>query len=139
MPKDDPLWNIFRIRKQGDKTILTLKHKASHRSRDNHELELEIADAVEMAKILERVGYTRDVNIYKTRQTATWDGYELCLDTLRDYGDFIEIECLTDETADVEKVEAELWSMLQKLGIDEQDRFDKGYDQLVRSGRGVKL
>ncbi len=131
IPKDNPDWNIFRIRKQGDKTILTMKYKASSRSRDNHERETVIEDAKEVADMLERVGYSFGVRICKTRQTAKFKNIEVCLDEVEDLGTFIELEKLENNDIDVDAIQAELWNILLQLGIDNEDRIHKGYDMLM--------
>lgn len=131
-PYNDPSWNIFRIRKQADKIILTMKYKASDRSRDNHERESVIADAEQVADMLERVGYSPGVRINKSRQTAKYKDLELCLDEIDELGSFVEVEKLANEDADVDTVQSELWKLLLDLGVGPEDRIHKGYDTLMR-------
>ena len=131
LSKHDPDWNIFRIRKQGNKTILTMKYKASTRSRDNHERESIIENALEVADMLERVGYSRGVTIRKNRKIAKYNNLEICLDEVDDLGTFIEIEKLADDNANVDTIQSELWNILLELGIDPKDRVHKGYDSLM--------
>jgi adenylate cyclase class 2 len=131
MAYDDPQWNIFRIRKQGDKTILTMKYKASLRSRDNHERETIVEDAGQVADMLERVGYSLGVYLRKSRRTAHYNGLELCLDEIEGLGTFVEVEKLAGENADVDAVQTQLWNLLQELGIKPDDRVHKGYDTLM--------
>ncbi len=131
IPKDSPAWNIFRIRKQNDQTILTMKYKASARSRDNHERETTVGDARQIADMLVRVGYTPGAHVRKTRRTAHYKDFELCLDEVDKLGTFIEIEKLADEHADVDKVQTELWNILRALGVSADDRIHKGYDMLM--------
>lgn len=131
LSKEDPGWNIFRIRKQGDKTILTMKYKASSRSRDNHERETSISNANEVADMLERVGYTRGISIYKQRRVAKYHDLEICLDEVKKLGNFIEAEKLAEDDADVDAIQAELWDVLCKLGVQPKDRVHSGYDTLM--------
>ncbi len=131
LPKDNPDWNIFRIRKQGNKIILTMKYKASSRSRDNHERETVIEDAKEVADMLERVGYSFGVRIRKTRKIANYNDLEICLDEVDELGTYIEVEKLANDEADVDAIQAELWNILSELGIDSKDRIHKGYDTLM--------
>lgn len=132
LPKDHPDWNIFRIRKQNGKTILTMKYKASNRPRDNHEHESVIEDPDAVAAMLQRLRYQHSMQLTKTRQTASYEGLELCLDSVNNLGDFIEVEKLTDENADVDEVRRDLWSLLVKLGNHEEDRVFRGYDTLLQ-------
>jgi adenylate cyclase class 2 len=131
IPYDDPLWNIFRIRKQGGEVILTMKYKASIRSRDNHERETVIEDADQVADMLERVGYSLGVRIRKSRQLAHYEGLELCLDEIDGLGSFVEVEKLTEEDADVDAIQSHLWKLLLDLGIGLGDRTHKGYDTMM--------
>lgn len=131
LPWEDPNWNIFRIRKQADKTILTMKYKASNRSRDNHERETVIEDAEQMADILGRLGYHFGVHLRKHRQIAKYRDLELCLDEVDELGSFVEIEKLADDDADVDAVQDELWGLLLQLGVSPEDRVHKGYDTLM--------
>lgn len=131
LPKDDPSWNIFRIRKQSGITILTMKYKASSRSRDNHEKESAIDNAKEIADMLERMGYYEGVRIKKTRQMAHYKDVEICIDEIDKLGSFIEVEKLASDDADVDDIQNNLWALLVELGVSPNDRVHKGYDTLM--------
>lgn len=131
-PRDDPRWNIFRIRKQSHKTILTMKYHASSRSRDNHERETVVQDADQIVDMLARVGYTPGVRISKTRRIAKFNGLEICLDEVESLGTFIEAEELAADDADVDAIQAKLWGVLLSLGVHPDDRTLLGYDLLMR-------
>jgi adenylate cyclase class 2 len=131
IPKDTSKWNIFRIRKQGNKTILTMKYAASSRSRDNHERETTIGSAEEVIGMLDRVGYTFGVRVRKTRQTAKYNDLELCMDEVEELGSFVEVEKLVGETADVDQIQTELWELLVSLSIGPNDRVHQGYASLM--------
>lgn len=131
IPYDDPRWNIFRIRKQDGKIILTMKYKASTRSRDNHERETTIQDADQVADMLERVGYSLGVHIRKSRRLAHYEEFELCLDEVDELGFFVEVEKLAEEDADVDIIQSQLWQLLLELGVKPEDRIHKGYDTLM--------
>lgn len=128
----DPDWNIFRLRKQNGKTILTMKYAASSRSRDNHEHETVVEDPSEIADMLKRLGYTPGVRVIKTRRKANYEGLEICIDEVEELGNFIEVEKLADDAADVDKIQKELWDILLQLGVKTKDRTHKGYDMLMR-------
>ncbi len=138
LPWDDPEWNIFRIRQQGGKAILTMKHKASHRSRDNFEYETVVDDGRQMAKILERLHYNESVTMHKRRRIAHYQNLELCLDDIDELGVFVEVERLAADDADADAVQGELWSLLLSLGIHPDDRIHKGYDTLMKDHRSSK-
>ncbi|MDQ5953282.1 MAG: adenylate cyclase, class 2, partial [Patescibacteria group bacterium] len=131
IPKEDPNWNIFRIRKQDDKFLLNMKHKASQSSQDNHELESLIDNSAEVAHMLDRLGYSFGVNIRKKRRIAKYNNLEICLDEVYKLGNFIEIEMLCKNEVNVADVQLQLWDVLLKLGIKPKDRVYKGYDTLM--------
>jgi adenylate cyclase class 2 len=118
-PYGSPAWSIFRLRKQGARTLFTMKFNASDRSRDNHEYETEVKDGDEIQKMLARLGYRADVFIHKKRRTAYYKDLELCLDEVDRLGAFVEIEKLAADDVDVDKVQIELWALLKKLGVSE--------------------
>jgi predicted adenylyl cyclase CyaB len=114
LPYSDPDWNIFRLRKQDAQIILTMKHKASVRSRDNYEYETVVENEGETVKILEQLGYTFGVEISKKRRIAKYNGIEICLDEIKYLGDFVEVEKLASDDADVDAIQSELWNLLTK-------------------------
>lgn len=132
LSKDDPNWNIFRIRKQLGVNTLTMKYRASSRSRDNHERETVIEDPKEVADMLERVGYKVSVKIKKVRRIVKYNGIELCLDEVDSLGSFIEAEKLTSDHADVDSIQSDLWNLLSKLGVEDSERVHQGYDTLMQ-------
>jgi len=132
-PYGDPAWNIFRLRRQDDKTLFTLKFHASDRSRDNHEYETEVKDGDQIQKILERLGYKQDVYINKSRRITHYKDLELCLDEVERLGAFVEVEKLAADDADVDQIQDELWSLLKSCGVAEEDRVHDGYDTLIRN------
>lgn len=131
VPMDKPEWNIFRIRKQGDKAILTMKYKASSRSHDTHERETVVEDPGQVADMLGRVGYSFGVRIRKSRQTAKYKDLELCLDEVDGLGSYVEVEKLAEEDADAGAIQHQLWQLLLDLGVDPDDRVHKGYHTLM--------
>ena len=131
--KEDPNWNIFRIRKQDDKILLNMKYKASQSSQDNHELETLIDNPKTVRQMLNRLGYPSCLNIRKNRRTAKYNNLEICLDEVDNLGNFIEVEKMCKDDANAEDVQSELWDFLLILGIKPKDRVYKGYDTLMHN------
>lgn len=138
LPYADPQWSIFRLRKQNDTFILTMKHKASARSRDNHEYETIVDKDEQVIMMLNRLGFMHGVRLRKQRRIAHQGGLELCLDEIDDLGSFVEAEKLVNDDADVDVVQAELWDVLTGLGISSADRVHHGYDTLMRQAMAGK-
>jgi len=134
----DPNWNVFRIRIESGKAILTMKYNASTRTRDNIENETVIADTATVTKMLLRLGYKPAVMVNKTRRIGHYQNLEVCLDKVEDLGTFVEIEELVDKTANVDVVQAKLWILAKKLGLKDSDRVYQGYDTLMLNQKRQK-
>jgi len=131
----------LRIRtetKQGEvKQIFTLKKSVTNQM-DSIEHETEVADADELAKIIEHMDFTPYSDLTKTRQKAQDGVIEICVDTVEGLGDFIEVEKLTEEDVDYEAVIAELWTVLEKYDVRREDEVTDGYDVLMRKSQGLE-
>ena len=103
---------------------------------DSIEHETDIADPEAMRSIVEELGYSLYVDLTKTREKTHIDDMEVCLDSVDELGDFIEIEKLTDDDADYQAVADELWLILEGLGVSRKDEVTEGYDTLINRVRG---
>lgn len=119
---------VLRVREQNGKTIFTVK-KDRKDELDCIEKELEVSDGATMREIFDLLGYTKTVEVKKTRLKAKLDEYEICLDDVEGLGSFIEVEKLSEE--DGQMVQDELFKFLQKVGIKKEDRVLVGYDSLI--------
>ena len=131
----------LRIRtetKNGEvKQIFTLKKSVTSQM-DSIEHETEVVNADELAKIIEHIDFTPYSDLTKTRQKAHDGDIEICVDTVEGLGDFIEVEKLTEEDADLGAVIAELWTVLDKYGLKREDEVTDGYDVLMRKSQGLE-
>jgi len=135
--------NILRIRRQGDKSILTLKRPGKNEL-DCTECETEVSNPESTHKMLKLMGYRPFIEVKKERRKAKYGGLkpphslleneeqiEICLDRVEDLGEYIEVEKLTKDN-NVEKIQQELFSFLETLGISKSDQETHGYDTLMR-------
>jgi adenylate cyclase class 2 len=104
---------------------------------DSIEHETEVVDDIELEKIILHSGFTPYSDLTKTRQTAHLGEIEICIDTIKGLGDFIEVEKLTDENADYDVVAKELWTVLESFGVKRSDHVTDGYDVLMRKHEGL--
>ena len=120
--------NVLRIRKQGDKNILTLKRSdvGNHLSKLEHELE--IGNSEEMKKIIFLLGFKLIADTTKMRRKCKIKDYEICVDQVEGLGSFLEIERMSAE--DPERIQEEMLAFLSSIGIDATDRVYVGYDIL---------
>jgi adenylate cyclase class 2 len=84
---------VLRLRRIGERTILTYKQKVQSQTGAKHhiEYETEIADFDEIAKIFKSLGFRRSLVYEKRRRTWNFRQVEIVLDVLP-FGDFMEIE-----------------------------------------------
>lgn len=131
-------WLRIRTETRGDKIshIFTLKKSVTNQM-DSIEHETEIVDDVELEKIILHSGFAPYSDLTKTRQKAHMGDIEICIDTVGELGDFIEVEKLTGEDVDYASVAEELWAVLEGFGVAREDHVTDGYDVLMRKHDGL--
>jgi adenylate cyclase class 2 len=125
---------FLRIRIQnGEKVILTAKSpkaKSGDASLVKREHEVVVSSADEARNILSMLGLQEAVRVVKKRQTANYDGYEICMDDVENLGSFIELEKMAEEK-DASQIQKQMIEFLLTLGILPEDQVKKGYDILM--------
>ncbi len=106
------------------KTCLTFKGPKLKDSRLKVRPEFEVwTHPLNMASILQELGYKKVFTYYKERETYNLYNSEICLDTLLNTGKtYVEIE----------GPEEEVWSIRSELGLDTHEIIKKGYPSLCR-------
>ena len=112
------------------KNIFTLKRSVTNQM-DSIEHETEVADDVELERIIEQLSFVPYSDLTKTRQKAKLTDIEICIDTVEELGTFIEAEKLTADDVDYQAVIDELWVVFEALGISRDDEVTDGYDVLM--------
>jgi adenylate cyclase class 2 len=99
----DEKFAVLRIRKAGDKTILTYKQRIRNTSSIKHQIEHEtnVESAEEIEKIIENLGFIKAVIYEKRRKTWNFRNVEVVLDNLP-FGLFMEIEGSIQEITEAE-------------------------------------
>jgi adenylate cyclase class 2 len=123
-----PETNFIRIRKTKDSIIFTLKRPQSNEL-DCIEREVKVSDSKQLQDMLKFMGYHSVVNLTKTRTKTKYNDMEICLDEVKELGSFIEVEKVVEGNGNL--VQEELFSFLETLGINREDRVLNGYDTLV--------
>ena len=115
--------SVLRLRRAGNKALLTYKERVPRASPIKHQREEEtvVEDPLAMAAILEALGFTRVLVYEKRRQTWRLGRVEVAIDELS-FGLFMEIE------GDEEEINA----AEQALGIDGLPAEHATYPQLTR-------
>lgn len=117
----------LRIRKTENKNILTMKKQMGNEL-DNIEKETEIEKPEEMAEIIKTLDFRETVRVSKERIKTKYNGTEICIDKVKDLGNFIEVEKMTEK--DSETTQEELFKFLESLGVKKEEQVFKGYDTM---------
>lgn len=120
----------IRIRYQDNKATLTLKKQQSHEM-DNLEYESEVENPKDVHEMLLILGWKPEVEVKKTRKKGKLGEYEVCLDRVEKLGDYLELEKLTNDDVDPEKIRKEFLEILKPFGLSEKDEETSGYDTLM--------
>lgn len=120
---------VLRLRKIGDKTLLTYKERLHNDSDIKHRIEHEttVSDVDEMENIIGRLGYKLSVVYEKHRKTWHFRDVEVVLDELP-FGLYMEIEGTVEAIGEAEKL----------LAIEDLEPEPRGYPRLtVKYGKLV--
>lgn len=93
---------------------------------DEFETKIENIDAVE--KILVALEFNNIVTVDKLRKIWTFGDYEIAVDSIKNLGDFVEIEYIgSDNEIDPKKVTDEMIKFLKEIGVGKITRNYVGY------------
>lgn len=96
------------------------------------EFETKIEDINTTEKILEALGFNNIVIVDKLRKIWTFGDYEIAVDSIKNLGDFVEIEYIgSDDGVDPVKVTDEMILFLKNIGVGEITRNYVGYPFII--------
>ncbi len=122
---------VVRVRNSSDIITLTLKKRViSENELIKLEKEVIVSDKQKAIEIIEHMGFHEVVRVEKKRTECKYKEMTICIDNIIGLGDYIEIEKLSENEKD-EEIQDYLFSFLQSLGINSEDRVTKGYDTLI--------
>ena len=114
---------LMRVRDEGDKKFITYKGAQSKKDGVWEEYEFQIDDAKKSIEMFKAMGLEEVIAVKKYRKEYMLDGFTICLDTIDDLGNFIEIESLDDKNIN----KSSLKSLMLRLNIKENQIIHKGY------------
>lgn len=124
---------VIRIRNQNNqKVTLTLKKRARNglSELDKIEHEIIINNDHEAEEILKNMNFYEVIRVNKIREEGNLNDLSICIDEVDGLGLFIEAEKLCAD-GDGQKIQEELFSLLETLGADKNNRVSIGYDTMV--------
>jgi adenylate cyclase class 2 len=130
-----PKENFLRIRDEKGIIYFTLKQPQTNEL-DVIDKTVEVGDKEVLGEIILLLGYQKIISVNKTRQIASYNGWNLCVDAVDGLGDFIEIKYSGE--GDSEDFQRKQKEFLFSLGIDENAITLSGYDTLLyKKERGI--
>jgi len=127
-PVIDNKW--IRLRTDGIKTTLTIKHRTNDKIDGTKELEIEVSDFDDTNKILEELGYKFRAYQENKRTRYTLNGVELDIDQWPLIPPYLEIEG---------KSEQEINSMIELLAVDKSKITSKGVRLVYEDFYGIDI
>lgn len=125
-----PVKEWLRLRNSEGSFSINYKHwyfDKEGRSHHCKEYETKIESVEQMKKVFKALNFKHLVRVDKKRKIWTYKNYEITLDSIRNLGDFVEIEYKGKKNADPKKITEEMVQLLKNLGCGRIKRNYVGY------------
>ena len=133
---------FLRIREGTNGIVLTLKYNPDRQGEPDAmpvEHEIAVSSRSELEAMLQFLKYKPMVTVRKSRITAHYNAWEICIDDVDGLGTFIEVEQMAEHEEEIEPVREALLTFLRSLGIAEEDLLAKRCDiQMIERSTGVR-
>jgi adenylate cyclase class 2 len=136
-----PVAEWLRLRDSNGRFSFTYKnwHYQGDKSFYCDEYETEVKSLDQAKKILEALNFKSLVVVDKTRKNWLYRDYEIALDSVKNLGEFVEIEYKgQDENADPKKITKEMIDFLKTVGCGEIKINFQGYPYLLLFSQEAK-
>lgn len=130
-----PVSEWLRLRSAGGQ--FSINYKNWHREKDGKsyycdEFETKIGSAEVAKNILSALNFRPITAVDKLRKIYTYKDYEVAIDSVKDLGDFVEIEYVgKNSKADPKKITSEMIDFLKRIGCGEIKINYGGYPYLL--------
>lgn len=128
-----PVAEWLRLRDSGRHHSITYKnwHHEGEKSFYCDEYETEVGDSGQVRKILVALDFKPLVLVDKTRQIWLYKDFEISLDSVKNLGEFVEIEYKGEEAADPKETTGRMVKLLKEIGCGEIKINYMGYPYLL--------
>lgn len=126
------LHEYLRIRQDSGSCSLDyhIAHITKGKKMHTEEFEVKVEDAQKLREILLNLGFKPLVVVDKDRKIFDCTDFEACLDSIKDLGNFLEIEAKRD-FGGIEKTRQECIDFLKNIGIDYKPAPEMGYPDML--------
>jgi adenylate cyclase class 2 len=135
-----PVEEWLRLRNSSGKYSVNYKkwHINPDKTSDHcDEYETKIESIESMKDILNSLNFKHLITVDKTRSAWTYNDYEISIDTVKDLGDFVEIEYKGTNITDPKKITNDMMDFLINLDCEDIKRDFKGYPYLLLEQQGL--
>ena len=138
-----PVKEWLRLRDSGGKYSINYKnwhYDENGKSNYCDEYETKVEDLSQIKKILDTLNFKSIVKVDKLRKTWMYKDYEVAVDSVKELGDFVEIEYIgKDETVNPKKITQEMIYFLKGLACGKIKRNYVGYPFQLLFPKEVKF
>ncbi len=99
------------------RSLMTLKVEEQTKLASD-EYEFAVDDGNAARQMLTALGWQEIVTVGKIRLESKTEDYTICIDEVAGLGLFIELEVLTEDSADVKNIQQQMYNFLKSLNID---------------------
>lgn len=99
------------------RSLMTLKVEGQTKLASD-EYEFAVDDGNAARQMLTALGWQEIVTVDKIRLESKTEDYTICIDEVAGLGLFIELEVLTEDSADVKNIQQQMYNFLKSLNID---------------------
>ena len=99
------------------RSLMTLKIEGQTKLASD-EYEFVVDDGNTARQMLTALGWQEIVTVDKIRLESKTEDYTICIDEVAELGLFIELEVLTEDSADVKNIQQQMYNFLKNLDID---------------------
>lgn len=126
----DHVYDWLRIREEENKFTFNYKHWLPEgeliRTYCN-EYELEISSKKEMENILKNIGFYKLTTVDKLRKCWLYSETKICIDCVKELGDYIEVEYQGEEEQEVNNILNKLERILEEIGANITNEDHEGH------------
>lgn len=123
----------LRLRKDNEGVSITYKGpKIESKTKTRREVKIKIDDYNSGVELLESLGFSKSGTVSKKRKIYKNEDIIICLDSVEELGDFVEIEVQT-ELSSLDLSISRIFGIAEKLGFREDQSIRKSYLELLET------